>query len=164
MPISQGLKKKKRKNERNQQLHCDTQIACSSTECMTLKNIKQLSTRQNSSWKNNDPKQWIVNVTNEKVLELVLEQHKCGFVINIYVIQMMAMETAISLKTTQQDFISCKGYAFIFMHFKGYTLHQRSISAKSFPQPNLSCERWMAEDFMAEQQKQSIGQMTKFSY
>ena len=99
MLISQG---KKNHAKRNQQLHCGTDIACSSTECMTLKNIKQLSKRQNSSWKNNDPKQWNVNVANEKVLKLVLEEHKCGFVINKHVIQMMAMEAAISLKTTQQ--------------------------------------------------------------
>jgi len=54
---------------------------------------------------------------------------------------MMALEAATSLKTTQQDFVSCKGWAVKIMHFKGYAIHQRSTSAKSFPQPTLSCER-----------------------
>ena len=84
---------------------------------MTLKNIKQLSRRQNSSWKNNDPKQWNVNVTNEKVLELVLEEQECRFVINKHVIQMMAMEAAISLKDNTARFhilqgLGIKIYAF----------------------------------------------------
>jgi len=39
------------KQHRNQQLHCSTDTAGCSTECMILKNIKQLSKRKNSSWK-----------------------------------------------------------------------------------------------------------------
>jgi len=51
-----------------------------------MEELKQLSKRKNSSWKNNVPKQWNFNVTNEKVLELVLK-HKCGFLINKHAIQ-----------------------------------------------------------------------------
>jgi len=54
---------------------------------------------------------------------------------------MMALEAATSLKTTQKDFLSCKGWAVRIMHFTGYAIHPRSTSAKNFPQTTLSCER-----------------------
>jgi hypothetical protein len=123
---------------------------------MTLKKTEQLSKRQNSSCENNVPKQWNFNVTNEKVLELVLK-NKCGFPINKYAIQMMALKAATSLRTTQQDFVSCKGRAVRIMHLKGYILYQRSTSDKSFPQSTLSCERMDATRLHGRRAKEKSG-------
>lgn len=77
---------------------------------------------------------------------------------------MTALETAISLKTTQQDFLSCKGWALRFMHFKGYTIHQSSTSARNFHKPTCHVKGWMPENVMAKWQKKSLGQMTKCFY
>jgi hypothetical protein len=74
---------------------------------------------------------------------------------------MTALEDATSLKSMQQDFISCKGWALRFTHFQGMLFIKDLHKLKASQRLTCDVKGWMPEDFMAEWLKESLGQMTK---
>jgi glutathionyl-hydroquinone reductase len=91
---------------------------------------KELLKRANSTQKAFcRPKHGNFNATDEKFLEYVLE--KCP--VTRETIQMKALEIAISLKISQQDFKASSGWGVRFMNFKGLAHCRRTRLAQKFP-------------------------------